>query len=609
MGNKYEDLNIQIQYKLIEELKKTNEDLQLKIKDEQAIGNKLKSTVAHLNLVNEFAQLIQKANNTSDIVWAITENAISKLGFEDCVIYLINEEGNNLIQVAAYGHKNPNSREIFNPVKIKIGEGIVGTVAKTGISEIISNTKKDSRYIVDDIPRLSEITVPIIYNEKVIGVIDSEHSKENFYNQNHLEILTTIGAMAGTKIIQAQLNENLINHQKDLELIIKKRTDEINLKNKDLKKQNSKLYKMALFPAHNPNPVVELDFNLNVIYHNEACKNHPSIYSLITENHKELDKFQYLLKETIKSKKDGKYTVKEGIKIDGKHYNFNIYIDKKHNFIRLYLNDMTESILLQEELKKQRDEIYDSLNYAKNIQQSILPEEKLFYPFFKNQFFYFNPKDIVSGDFYWAREKDNQLYFALCDCTGHGVPGALLSMIGYDALNYVINNDKISSSKNFMNGLSEFFKNARQSGRLRHNDSMDLILFKYDPKNKSICYSGSNQKLFIIRNNDLLEYNTDHINLGEDFESVNNTFTEQCIKLTKGDVIYAFSDGYVDQFGGLVGKKLKYPKFRKLLLEIHKRPMNQQPILLDEYIEEWKNECINDPFPQIDDMTVVGFKI
>ena len=97
MGNKSEDLNIQIQYKLIEELKKTNEDLQLKIKDEQAIGNKLKSTVAHLNLVNEFAQLIQKANNTSDIVWAITENAISKLGFEDCVIYLINEEDNNLI--------------------------------------------------------------------------------------------------------------------------------------------------------------------------------------------------------------------------------------------------------------------------------------------------------------------------------------------------------------------------------------------------------------------------------------------------------------------------------------------------------------------------------
>ena len=379
--------------------------------------------------------------------------------------------------------------------------------------------------------------------------------------------------------------------------------------NDNLKSQNNKLYKMALFPAHNPNPVIELDLDMNIIYHNEACKNHPSISQLLTETHEELNKFQYLLKETIKSKKDGKYTIKEGIKIDGKHYAFNLYIDKKHNFIRLYLTDMTESILLQEELKKQRDEIYDSLNYAKNIQQSILPEEKLFYPFFNNQFFYFKPKDIVSGDFYWAGEKDNQLYFALCDCTGHGVPGALLSMIGYDALNYVLNTDKVTSSQSLMNGLSDFFKNARQSGRLRHNDSMDLIIFKYDPKSKSICYSGSNQKLFIIRDNNLLEFNTDHISLGEDFESVNNSFSEECIKLNEGDVIYTFSDGYVDQFGGPVGKKLKYPKFRKLLLEIHKRPMSQQAILLDKHIEEWKNECVNDPFSQIDDMTVVGFKI
>ena len=160
-----------------------------------------------------------------------------------------------------------------------------------------------------------------------------------------------------------------------------------------------------------------------------------------------------------------------------------------------------------------------------------------------------------------------------------------------------------------MNGLSDFFKDARESGRLRHNDSMDLIIFKYDPKNKSICFSGSNQKLFIIRDNDLLEFNTDHISLGEDFESVNNSFTEEDIILVEGDVIYAFSDGYVDQFGGAAGKKLKYPRFRKLLLEIHRSPMNQQPILLDKYIEEWKNECADDPFSQIDDMTVVGFKI
>lgn len=406
-----------------------------------------------------------------------------------------------------------------------------------------------------------------------------------------------------------QKNKAIKESNENLELLIQKRTDEVNAKNDDLKNQNEKLYKMSLFPAHNPNPVIELDLDLKIIYQNEACENHPSIYQLLNDSHKELHKFEYLLKETIKSKKDGKYTIKEGVKIDGKHYAFNLYIDKKHNFIRLYLNDITESILLQEELKKQRDEIYDSLNYAKNIQQSILPEEKIFHPYFKGQFFYFRPKDIVSGDFYWAGKKDNQLYFALCDCTGHGVPGALLSMIGYDALNYVLNNDKVTSSKSFMNGLSDFFKNARQSGRLRHNDSMDLIIFKYDPINKSLCYSGSNQKLFILSDNELLEFNTDHFNLGEDFDSVNNRFSEQFIKLKEGDIIYTFSDGYVDQFGGPFGKKLKYPKFRKFLLEIHHKPINDQPVLLDNFIEEWKNECTENPFSQIDDLTIVGFKV
>ena len=159
---------------------------------------------------------------------------------------------------------------------------------------------------------------------------------------------------------------------------------------------------------------------------------------------------------------------------------------------------MTESILLQEELKKQRDEIYDSLNYAKNIQQSILPEEKLFYPFFKNQFFYFKPKRYSKWRFLLGRRKGQSIIFCLCDCTGHGVPGALLSMIGYDALNYVLNTDKVTSSQSLMNGLSDFFKNARQSGRLRHNDSMDLIIFKYDPKINPYVILDQTKKLFII---------------------------------------------------------------------------------------------------------------
>ena len=385
--------------------------------------------------------------------------------------------------------------------------------------------------------------------------------------------------------------------------------DENDNYNDNLKSQNNKLYKMALFPAHNPNPVIELDTDMKIIYHNEACKNHPSIYKLINESHKELNKFQGLLKKTIESKKDGKYTIKEGIKIDEKHFAFNLYIDKKHNFIRLYLTDMTDSIQLQEELKKQRDEIYDSLNYAKIIQESILPDVNIFQEFFESQFFLYKPKDIVSGDFYWATKKGDKLFFALCDCTGHGVPGSLLSMIGYDALNYINSLNSTNGGAIFMNKLNDFFIQSRSEGRMRFNDTMDMIMFMYDPKSKLFCFSGSKQKVIIIRNKQILEFNTDHFNLGDNFGFEKTSFREETLTLEKNDVIYLFTDGYVDQFGGSSGKKLKYPRFRELLLDVYEKPLDEQKTLLDDFLKNWRTEKGEDPYDQLDDVSVIGFKV
>ena len=203
--------------------------------------------------------------------------------------------------------------------------------------------------------------------------------------------------------------------------------------NSNLKSRNKELYKMSLFPAHNQITVIELDMDMNVVFKNEACEKYEGIKQL-SRYSPEQDKYNYILKEAIKNKKDGKHSIPEWFRIDGKHFAFNVYIDNKHQFIRIYLNDVTESIQLQEELRKQRDEIFESLNYAKIIQQSILPSEDVFYDFFDSQFFLFKPRDVVSGDFYWASPNNGTLFFAH-DCTGHGVPGSLLSMIGYDALN------------------------------------------------------------------------------------------------------------------------------------------------------------------------------
>lgn len=151
-------------------------------------------------MIDYFALSGQYHITTDDILWDIARNCISRLQFEDCVIYLIDEERNVLVQKAAYGVKNPSEREIFNPIEIPIGKGIVGSVAVSGRPELVPDTSKDERYIVDDARRLSELAVPIVYQGKVLGVIDSEHSRKKFFKQHHLDVLMTVASICSAKI-------------------------------------------------------------------------------------------------------------------------------------------------------------------------------------------------------------------------------------------------------------------------------------------------------------------------------------------------------------------------------------------------------------------------
>ena len=157
--------------------------------------------------INYFATSLVDQNTVDEILWDVTKNCISRLKFVDCVIYMVDETGNILIQKAAYGPKNPRSYEIFQPIEIPIGKGIVGSVARSGKAEIIRDTTKDSRYITDDEARLSEITVPIICDGKVIGIIDAEHPEKNFFRPKHLKILTKIAALCAGKINKVQIEE------------------------------------------------------------------------------------------------------------------------------------------------------------------------------------------------------------------------------------------------------------------------------------------------------------------------------------------------------------------------------------------------------------------
>jgi len=203
-----------------------------------------------LSVLYCFARDLLNQNTKEEIAWAITKQAISQLGFEDCVIYLINRETNMLEQIAAHGPKNPTGTIIKDPIEIPIGKGIVGLVAQTGMPELVPDTTQDERYIVDDTSRASEIAVPIILNGEVIGVIDSESSIDNFYTHEHVELLLAIATMAAMRFNHAKSQEKLDSYKDELELVVNQRTEELKQAISELKRSNGELENYAHAVSH-----------------------------------------------------------------------------------------------------------------------------------------------------------------------------------------------------------------------------------------------------------------------------------------------------------------------------------------------------------------------
>lgn len=211
---------------------------------------KLKQKEKYLEIINAFALAAVDMNTIDEVVWGIAKQVVARMDFEDCIVYLLNEDKTHLIQMAAHGPKNPIDFDIKNPIKIPVGKGIVGTVAITGKPEIINDTRLDPRYIIDDECRLSEIAMPIIYKGDVIGVIDSEHTEAGFYTQGHLSILQTIAAISASKIMYAKADEILKQHQVELERQVDLKTQNLNKAIIKLKKSNQDLESFAYAASH-----------------------------------------------------------------------------------------------------------------------------------------------------------------------------------------------------------------------------------------------------------------------------------------------------------------------------------------------------------------------
>lgn len=259
----------------------------------------------------------------------------------------------------------------------------------------------------------------------------------------------------------------------------------------------------------------------------------------------------------------------------------------------------------RKELEIKNKNITDSLRYAQRIQSALMPSENSLKRIFPESFIFFRPRDIVSGDFYWIHEKNGIISIATVDCTGHGVPGAFMSIIGYELLRTVTGQQFVSDPAWVLNELNSGLKSI--FGGTEHislKDGMDVAFVIIEKQKRKLRFAGAFSPLFIVRNDKILEIDGDRFSvaLTPDSEDTRE-FQSHEIDLLPGDVVYMFSDGYVDQFGGPEGKKFKYRRFRFLLLNIYRLPMAEQKQMLEITFDNWKGE--ND---QVDDVLLIGFK-
>ncbi len=256
-------------------------------------------------------------------------------------------------------------------------------------------------------------------------------------------------------------------------------------------------------------------------------------------------------------------------------------------------------------LMQKNKDITSSITYAKRIQQAILPSDKLVKQLFPESFILYEPKDIVSGDFYWVAQWGDAVMFAAVDCTGHGVPGAFMSIVGQNLLNQAVNEHGLSKPGLVLNAL-----NKGVSRTLNHyqesdiKDGMDIALCSLDRNKMLLEFAGANNPVWIFRGNELIEIKGDKFPIGSFLDKTFQNFKNTEMEVYEGDIIYIFTDGYADQFGGDKGKKFKYKNLKKIVLENKNKTMLEQKEIISKELKEWKGNI-----EQVDDILIIGIKI
>lgn len=286
---------------------------------------------------------------------------------------------------------------------------------------------------------------------------------------------------------------------------------------------------------------------------------------------------------------------------------------KEKRILEQKVQERTEEVVHQnEQIEKQKNElikknikITDSIDYAKQIQDAFLPSQEQLKQAFPESFVLFKPKDIVSGDFYWLHTRTDKIVFAVADCTGHGVPGAFMSLISINLLNEIMDKKVTTVPARILELLRDqiIISFKTKQGEEKRQNGLDIALCCYDPDTRELSYAGAKNSLYLFRNNTFTEIKADRHTLGMFYEQEHHGFTNHSFPIEKGDVIYLFSDGFADQKGGPANKKYYYQPFQELCMRIHHLDMEVQKSELEKAIDTWKGN-----HEQIDDILIMGIR-
>jgi serine phosphatase RsbU (regulator of sigma subunit) len=381
-------------------------------------------------------------------------------------------------------------------------------------------------------------------------------------------------------------------------------SDLVRIYSSDITKQKQiekNLSRLASFPEQNPSPIIEISLEGNITYTNPACRHtFPAVeneklpHELFAPFHRNFEK--------LKSGEISNYS--EEIRIGDHYYSQRGRILREYGVVRIFNLDITQQKQTEEIIREKNKDITDSINYAKKIQQSILPDINIMKAALENSFVFYRPKDIISGDFYWFTDLGEYFLFACADCTGHGVPGALMSMIGSNFIYDIVAEREITNPEGALSELDKRIRKAlKQNEETESKDGMDIAFCSLHKTKRILHYSGANRPLAIVSKGELKEISPDKFPIGGQFTH-DKIFSPNRIELKEGDCIYLFSDGITDQFGGPKGKKFMKKNFFELLLKISPFTMKEQEEMLEKHFEGWKGGI-----EQTDDVCVIGARV